>query len=319
MAISASDILSIVKKEDDFGHEVRVGAAIRAIAGFAVQHSGTYTDPVTGKPRQFDYRCWLTKTDRHFRITFPIHGATGKETSEAINQSSRLALTVECKNLDPCFPLVVCGTSRVGDEAYHELVRSIGPTLVAGQPHSENAESCRLHQGNRFYQQHGFIGKSLLRLKPKDPKSNQPVAAPDADVYEKWAQALSSAVDLAEAAFGHPDVGQVVWTAVLPVVVVPNNSLWKVAYDDQGNVGSGPQPTEHCEFYVGHQLRFGTFPNEHAFTFSHIHFFTLTGFGSFFSKMSSDGSEWERVFDPALLRFGPAIQGPWSPGASLLR
>ena len=309
MAISASEILSLMQREDDFGHEVRVGAAIRAVPGFAVQHSGTYMDPVTGKPRQFDYRCWLTKRDRHFRITFPTHGAAGKETCEAVDQTSRLTLTVECKNLDSCFPLVVCGISRVGDEAYHELVRSIGPTLVAGKPYGENAESCRSYQGDRFYQQHDFVGKSLLRLKAKDSKSNQPVAAPDADVYEKWAQALSSAVDLVGAAFGHPGCGEVVWTAVLPVVVVPNDSLWKVAYNSEGNVHSNPQHTEHCEFYIGHQLRLGKFPDDHVFTLSHIHFFTLTGFASFLSKMASDDSQWERLFDPALLRFGPAIRG----------
>src|ERR1035441_4483137 len=80
MAISASDIQKIVDTEDDFGHEMLVGAAIRAIASCDTQHSGTYTDRVTGKPRQFDYRCSLTKETNAFEIQIPANGCTGAET-----------------------------------------------------------------------------------------------------------------------------------------------------------------------------------------------------------------------------------------------
>jgi hypothetical protein len=59
MPLTASEVQAIIPDEDDFGHEVRVGAVIRSFRGFEVQHGGTYTDPVLGKARQFDYRCKL--------------------------------------------------------------------------------------------------------------------------------------------------------------------------------------------------------------------------------------------------------------------
>src|SRR5881394_80928 len=100
MPISPSDILNVVTREDDFGHEMRVGHAIRDCPAIRMQHGGTYTDSVTQKPRQFDYRCWLRK------------------------ERTGLSLAVECKNLSPFVPLVVCGIERCEDEAFHDLIES---------------------------------------------------------------------------------------------------------------------------------------------------------------------------------------------------
>src|SRR5713101_7395856 len=108
MQLSPSDIRNVVAKEDDFGHEMRVGHVVRSVPAIAVQHGGTYTDPVSGKPRQFDYRCTLRK------------GA------------ARLSLAVECKNLSPSSPLVVCGIKRREDEAFHDLIESRIGTFRGG-------------------------------------------------------------------------------------------------------------------------------------------------------------------------------------------
>src|SRR5712671_1858969 len=100
MPISASDIRNVVTKEDDFGHEMRVGHVIRDCPAIEMQHGGTYTDAVTQKPRQFDYRCSLRK------------------------EVSTLMLAVECKNLSASVPLVICGISRREVEACHDLIES---------------------------------------------------------------------------------------------------------------------------------------------------------------------------------------------------
>src|SRR6185503_3395391 len=100
MSISPSDIQTVVLKEDDFGHEMRVGSVIRDIPNIQTQHSGTYTDSVSGKPRQFDFRCSLRK------------------------ESSELQLAVECKNLSASAPIVMCGTERQKNEAFHDLIES---------------------------------------------------------------------------------------------------------------------------------------------------------------------------------------------------
>ena len=304
MAISASDIQKIVDTEDDFGHEMRVGAAIRAIPSFDTQHSGTYTDRVTGKPRQFDYRCSLTKETNAFEIQIPANGCTGTETGAPVHTARRLVLAVECKNLKPSFPLIICGTDREKGEAFQDLIVSIGrsatlPRRGAGTP-GPGSVICRAACEQSFYSASGFVGKSLLRLKPESNKSAVAVAGPDSDIYERWAQAISSAVEMADASQKCARAEQLVWSAVFPVVVLSDNSLWKVAYDGEGKASKVEQ-VDQCEYYVGYGVP--SIPG--TFMFSHIHFFTLRAFGSFLSKMAVNENAWDTLFNPALLRFGP--------------
>lgn len=108
-SVQSSDIRKIVASKDDFGHEVRVGAAIRNVPAINWQHGGTYTDPISGKPRQFDYRCCLRK------------------------ERASLSLAVECKSLSRSVALAVCGMKRPDNEAFHDLIESrrstSGPSL----------------------------------------------------------------------------------------------------------------------------------------------------------------------------------------------
>ncbi len=279
MEISDSDILKIAATEDDFGHEMRVGAAIRAIPGFVVQHGGTYTDPVTGKPRQFDYRCWLTK------------GAT------------ILGLAVECKNLNPSYPLVICGTFREDVEAFHDLIVSVGggATVQRGADTVVGPRSMTYAAGSKqsFYRPGDFVGKSLLRLKPENSRSPAAVAGPDSDIYENCAQALSSVLELVALAFR--PVAETIFSAVLPVVVVSDKSLWKLVYGHDDKTPPKAERVDQCEFYLGRRIR----KKPDTFFVSHIHFFTISAFRSFLSNMAGYDGAWERLFEPGLLRFGP--------------
>jgi hypothetical protein len=304
MAISTSDIQKIVNTEDDFGHEMRVGATIKAIPSFSVEHGGTYIDRVTGKPRQFDYRCSLTKETNAFTLQIPANGSTGTEAFAPFHAATRLVLAVECKNLNASFPLVVCGTVRQKGETFQDLVVSIGRSAMlprggAGTP-GPGSLVYRAACKQSFYAQGGFVGKNLLRLKPDNSRSAVAVAGPDSDIYDKWAQAISSAVEMADAAQNCARDQQLVWSAVIPVVVLSDDSLWKVAYDGDGKA-SNVEQVDHCEYYVGHRIT--SIPG--TFMFSHIHFFTLSAFGSFLSKMAVNENAWDILFNPGLLRFGP--------------
>jgi hypothetical protein len=270
MAIAASDVQQIVATEDDFGHEMRVGATIKAIQSFSVEHGGTYTDRVTSKARQFDYRCSLTKETNAFAVQIPANGCPEEEASIPVRQATRLVLAVECKNLNPSFPLVICGTDRQKGEGFEDLIVSIGRSTAllrggAGTPGPGSMVS-RARGKQSFYSEGAFVGKSLLRLKPENSKSAVAVAGPDSDIYEKWAQAISSAVEMADAAQTCAREGQIVWSAVLPVVVLSDDSLWKVAYNGEGKA-SNVEQVDQCEYYVGYGIP--SIPG--TFMFSHIH------------------------------------------------
>jgi hypothetical protein len=272
---SASDIRDVVAKEDDFGHEMRVGHVIRSIGSIQMQHGGTYIDSITSKPRQFDYRCSFQK------------------------DAQVLSLPVECKNLSPLAPLVVCGTKRRQDESFHEFIKSHTAFVESGKAkvfRGSSSWTWRANGQDSIYPVDGFVGKSLVRIRPD---KNSFMSAPDSDIYDKWAQALSSAVDLVKLApYLSRDLGinKPAFCAILPVVVVPDKVLWKVAYDDDGRIIGEPQQITDCTLYVARKITTGWSPPEQTFTFSHIHFFTLSGFSSFLSKMSMNEHAWAALF-----------------------
>lgn len=276
MPVSAADIRGVVTKEDDFAHELRVGHAIRSCPAIQLQHGGTYTDPVTQKPRQFDDRCWLRK------------------------EEACLSLAVEGKNLSPAVPLVVCGIGRPETEAFHDLIESRNGSFTRRSATVLGSSSVtrRATGADSFYPPNSFVGKSLVRIQTdKKPM----VRTQDSDVYDKWAQALSSAVELAESACNSARSLSLTCfvTAVIPMVVVPDDLLWKVVYGDNGSVFSDPVQVNECELFVGRESEVGGAKGTalyHRFSFSHVHFFTLSGFRSFLSRMAVNEIAWNKLF-----------------------
>jgi hypothetical protein len=249
-----------------------------------VEHGGTYTDPATGKPRQFDYRCSIVKDHQ------------------------RLALAVECKSLSQSVGLVICGIERQRNEAFHEVIRSNKSNAGQRATPISYSGTCRSDWSSSFYPAGKFVGKNLVRIqqdKTTNKKTPDLKRTPDEDIYDKWAQALASAKDLVEAGCacsrGLPHL-KMVYTAVLPVVVIPDDRLWKVTYDEEGSIASEPVQAEECQFFVGRSIDVGHAPEPHPFTFSHVHFFTLSGLRSFMSLMAGEGDAWDRLFDVREIR-----------------
>ncbi|MEY2467227.1 MAG: hypothetical protein QOD03_1748, partial [Verrucomicrobiota bacterium] len=277
MPITAPDIQNVVLKEDDFGHEMRVGKIIRSVPGIRFEHGGTYTDPVTNKPRQFDFRCSLRKDDQE------------------------LHMAVECKNLLSSVPMVMCGTDRRIEESFHDLIEarmnSVSPSRQKHVIYMDGASSAtfRVSRENSVYPPNSFVCKSILRIKPNPNKSQSSsdlfVSASDSDIYDSWAQAVSSSVELLQFAcetarrYRRPKC----YTAVLPIVVVPDSALWIVDYDENGLIRKAPQQVDSGELFIGREIQVSKEAMmAHQFEISHIHFFTLTGFSSFFSTVVSN-------------------------------
>lgn len=278
MSISTEDIKNVVLGEDDFGHEMRVGSILTNVKRPPVhyaqarfmspRHGGTYTDQVTGKTRQFDYRCQISSGYARTRSIF---------------------LAAECKNLNPDLPLVVCGRPRTEEESYHVFI-AIGED---GKPQLRKVDGA-----SSFYRPHSFVGKSLLRLKMKDKKI---CADGDSEIYDRWAQALASSYGLAfGAVYNKPPPQSCAF--VMPLVVVPNNSLWAVSYKNDGSLDGDPVQVDQCEFYVDQKLGIGL-----PFVLTHIHFVTLNGLSEMLSDFANANSyKWDRIFSIASSDFNPA-------------
>ena len=96
-ALKAADIAEYLQNADDFAFEREVYNVAHRL-GFETQHAALYSDPITGKQRQFDIRASHTFQD------------------------NRIALAIECKGLTTDYPLLLSCVPRARSEAYHEIL-----------------------------------------------------------------------------------------------------------------------------------------------------------------------------------------------------
>lgn len=290
MSITPQNIRDAVAGHDDFGHEMRLREIIQSVPDAESTHGGTYLDLVTGKPRQYDFRCILRRDDR------------------------ALQFAVEGKNLFTYSPVVVCGTMRSTEDAFHEIIESRFGLFTEVNPITKSVDSItdgwdcltRRVTDSMVYPYGAFTGKSVMRLKPaKDGagKKADYTTAPDTDVYERWNQALSSSYDLCKSAteYAHGFSRRHYFTATVPVVVVPDDSLWTLNYDKAGVVCSEPSRTDHCPFFVDRRLKVTGWGADQGFSLSHIHFCTLSGFKSWVVSIQASEDLWIQWFPPAVL------------------
>jgi hypothetical protein len=129
------------------------------------------------------------------------------------------------------------------------------------------------------------VGKSPVQV---SRDSHGEFKATDRDFYDKWAQALSSASGLFERAAHH--VTLVSYQAechslIVPVLVVPDEMLWQVDYDDDGRRRVDPHRTDRCSYFVNRKYVRACRPSPEELTISHIEFVTFRGLGSLLSSL----------------------------------
>ena len=262
MSLKPADVKRVILQDDDFGHEMRVGHIFGTYSHritnleykIAPKHGGTYTDLITGKPREFDYR---------FQIR------------NRYDESQCVLLAVECKNLHKSSPLVVCGRSRTKGEAYHAFIES---------SRSEQFSVTKI-KNDSIYSPGEFVGKSLVRFKQES--GGQLKSISESDVYDKWTQAVASSVERVERACSLSQGSQYpekVFSMIMPVVVVPDELLWRVDYDEAGQIPQDPALADECEYFVDRKFRIEGLNSSH-FTLTHIHFVTLKGFSNLLTRL----------------------------------
>jgi hypothetical protein len=166
VALTEADLLKFLDTQSDFAFELKALKALNE-KGFNCEHGGTYSDPVTRKPRQFDIR------------------------AKNVWKDVCISLAVECKNLSDTSPLLVSCVPRSPAEAFHEVVPSFD---VFHKGLYTMADECIRFSGETsIYKPDDPVGKSTERVAKKDDGTFN---SSDGDVYEKWAQAVSSAQDL---------------------------------------------------------------------------------------------------------------------------
>jgi hypothetical protein len=264
--IEKDDFLEYLKSHDDFQFELDVFRLCLA-GGATVEHGGIYSDPITKKDRQFDIRILFQKGQLLVR------------------------LAVECKNLKSNYPLLVSRIPRSADEAFHEIILSRQQSLLL---HGVNAgRSIRVQGAEGLFNAGEPVGKSTAQV-GRTPGGD--LLAGDAEVYEKWAQALASASDLVRESVDDyklthtPEAA----TVVIPILVVADGTLWTIDYSADGAPMADPRCVESCEIFLRKDIWTG--PMGIGYTFSHLLVFTKSKFDGYLDRLATNDLYWDRIF-----------------------
>jgi hypothetical protein len=276
--IGPPELIKFLSTSSDFGFELRCLERLGQL-GFRCQHGGSYVDRVTNKARQFDIRA--LKQDRGNML--------------------RIRCAVECKNLAESFPLLIMCVPRSLEESFHELVISYDPasntpfTKFDNPIFRKNCQIIRVGPPISDYTPGTSVGKSSVQV---GLGQDNVITANDAEVFEKWSQALASAQDLAdEAAEEGERQKELFISLVLPILVVPNGTLWKVDYSDSGSRCGDPINVDRCSFFVGRDYSAGDRIRGGSLTLSHLEFVTIAGLEQLTGSMPGQNSPWFPSFD----------------------
>jgi len=268
--ISAVELSEFLDTSSDFAFELRCLELLSEL-GFQCQHAGSYVDPITKKSRQVDIRA-----QKRSKISFSVR------------------LAVECKNLSDSFPLLMMCVPRSRDESFHELILSYDPDLVNHQSQwtipafRANCKIIRVDHAESNYIAGAAVGKSSVQV---GKGSDNSIIANDAEVFEKWSQALASANDLVyEATREGEEKNGVFFSLVLPILIVPDGTLWNVEYAENGTRSSEPARVDRCSFFIGHNYKAGDASRWRSLTISHLECVTVSGLEDLSKEFFTTGS-----------------------------
>jgi hypothetical protein len=256
--ITSEHIQEYLTKQDDFSIELRtLNCLLRK--GFSAQHGGNYVDAGSGKSRQFDLRANIVVDRKH---TY---------------------LAVECKNLQAENPLIVSRIPRMRSEAFHET--------MSGTEHALMGPTLTRHSPSLIYPIDEFVGKSTAQLSVKKEQGRIIYTANDAQVYDKWTQALNSSAGLISVNIKSQEN-----RFVIPIVVIPDNTLWVVDYNNSGELVNTPYLVEHTSFYVDNEYISRRAASEIKYNISHLHFYTESGFSKLLDKFCIESEFLNSIF-----------------------
>lgn len=269
-SITADDLAEYVATRDDFNLELYVYRTAREL-GLSATHGGTYEDPITNKPRQYDVR------------------ASGR-----IGNQFRIALAIECKSLRPSYPLLVSRIPRSEKESFHEVI-------VARQPGRSRYGLIDAFSSSIAFPYRGLesiytpgeqVGKSTAQVGRNERGE---LTSGDSEVFDKWSQALSSAADLInQARDAHDEFGvEIFFSCVLPVLVIADETLWVADYSEMGALVQGPIQVAQTTVFVDRKYsdKLAT-----TCTLSHLHIYTRSQVRDLLTAVAGPGPMWQEIF-----------------------
>jgi hypothetical protein len=163
----------------------------------------------------------------------------------------------------------------------------------------------------QFYAAGEMVGKATNQVRWQENRKK--LMASDADTYDRWTQCLAAATHLVRMATARrgPDDGQPSYTFVMPVLVVSDETLWVVDYDEKGTRNQ-PTKTDAALLYVDRHQDLGTRTGQKArYHLSHLHIHTRKGFVELLNELGdpSGNRSRERVYGWAIRQHAATPDG----------
>lgn len=274
------DIESFICEQSNFAFELEVLHEL-VMEGFKCQHGGTYTDPVTGKNRQFDIRA-------------------SKQIDDTI-----LNLAIECKNISENTPLLAHCVSRNRNESYYE---SLSYHYDHNKTNSTPSGQITVNEHRNELYGYGKDSyrscKDLSQLWEEEVQKSKILVSRDNEVFDKWTQALCSCtswiteqVDIVQ--YGTP-IEEERKLIFIPILIIPENTLWKTSFSEEGVWHEDVSKTDHVSLFIDKEIRLKT-ENRALFKISHLEVITFNSFKSKMKRMceslSHTGKFYGTVFN----------------------
>jgi len=262
--ITRLDIEEYLAKYSDFAFEIKTLNLLTS-HGYKCKHSGTYTDPVTQKTREYDIRAEINRN-----VTASL--------------TLNLLFAIECKNLKENFPLVVHCMPRSRHEEKEEMILSyrneieemleglLNRHFDSDNPYY-NATTIQLHHTLSIYNRDEPVGKSCDQI--GRVANNNDVTGSDSDVFDKISQAINSSYDLIYEAVRHGSRYGYSLSIIKPILVVPDNTLWHIIYDTDGKIAVGPEQVQYAAYYYGKTWPYTDSKKAKEYTISHLDIVTF--------------------------------------------
>jgi hypothetical protein len=265
-SITKEHLEEFIATQDDFALELHA-YSLASDLGFSVRHAGSYADPVTGKARQFDVQASVECGEN-----FYVH------------------MAIECKALRPSYPLLVSQIPRIKAESYQDVVLSAGSTRQGMRPYPSTQ---RLAGVASLYPPNQYVGKALSQV---GFNGEGKLISKDSEVFDKWGQAIASSSELVNTAAllnknMHTPAQK---SVILPVLVVPDGTLWVANYAERGTLQEGPTQTDEAAYFIGHVQPVKENYNA-SFTVSHLHIVTKTGLSAMLRRLVRGGETTEHL------------------------
>ena len=245
--IDHHDLSLFLEQDSSFAFEMQIRELFAGRRKIRHHHGGTYDDPIEGKPRQFDLTADLIFPNAYFPL--------------------RVRMAIECKCLSEFAPMLVYRSPRTSQECSHHLIaRTCGDRKRIQKWVQENAkvpqlscdngsfpEACVINipPGQSMYRRSGPVGKSVECV---NRDCNGKLHGGDREIYPRWTQSLQSAAVLASDTITryHGD-REVIVHWILPILVVPDDRLFAVDFDDAGSIVAPPHPVDQTTFFVDYR------------------------------------------------------------------